>query len=65
MSIGANIRRIREEKGLKQVELAKMANVTQAMICQIERGIKPPSLPLSVDIAKVLECSIDDLVEER
>ena len=65
MSIGANIRRIREEKGLKQVELAKMANVTQAMICQIELGTKPPSLPLSVDIAKVLECSIDDLVEER
>ena len=65
MSIGANIRRIREEKGLKQVELAKMANVTQAMICQIERGTKPPSLPLSVDITKVLECSIDDLVEER
>lgn len=64
MSIGTNIRKIREEKGVKQVELAEKVGVTQAMICQIERGTKPPSLPLSVDIAKVLECSINDFIEE-
>ena len=62
MSIGANIRRIREEKGLKQVELAKMANVTQAMICQLERETKVPSLPLSAELARLLECKIEDLL---
>lgn len=42
MSIGTNIRRIREEKGISQVSLAEQAGISQAMLCQIERGTKKP-----------------------
>lgn len=38
MNIGGNIRRKREEAGVKQVELAERVGVTQNMLCQIERG---------------------------
>lgn len=63
MSIGENIKRIREENGLKQIELAEKLNISQSMVCQIERGTKVPSLPLGNEIAEVLNCSIDELVE--
>ncbi len=63
MTIGVNIRDIRKRKGLSQVELSKKVNVTQSMLCQIERGTKVPSLPLSVDIAAVLDCTLDDILE--
>ena len=38
MSVGENIRRIRIAKDIQQIDLAEKAYVTQAMICQIERG---------------------------
>ncbi len=63
VTIGVNIRDIRKRKGLSQVELSKKVNVTQSMLCQIERGTKVPSLPLSVDIAAVLDCTLDDILE--
>lgn len=61
MRVGENIRRIREEKGISQTELGKQCAVSPSMICQIERGTKVPTLPLSVDIAKALNCELKDL----
>lgn len=63
MNIGASIRHIRKEKGMSQVELAKKVNVTQSMLCQIERGTKAPSLPLSMEIANVLGCTLNEIAE--
>ncbi len=62
MSIGTNIRRIREEQGFSQTELAKKCGVSSSMICQIERGTKVPTLPLSVDIARALHCKLESLM---
>lgn len=63
MNVGASIRSIREKKGMSQVELAEKVNVTQSMLCQIERGTKAPSLPLSTEIAAALGCTLNDIVE--
>lgn len=65
MNIGANIRTIREEKGLTQAQLAEQINVTQSMLCQIERGSKPPTLPLSIEIAAVLGCDLNRLTSDE
>lgn len=62
MSVGDNIRRIREKAGLTQVYVAKQVGVTSAMLCQIERGTKNPSLQVGAEIAKVLGCSIENLL---
>lgn len=64
MSIGENLRRIREEKKITQVQLASRINVTQSMLCQIERGTKTLSLPLAKDIAAILDCSLTDLIND-
>ena len=65
MDIGGNIRKKRNEINISQKELAAMVNVKQSMICQIERGTKVPTLPLSADIAKALHCEIQEFMEVR
>ena len=64
MNIGAKIKEKRLEKGMTQKELADQIKVDQSMICQIERGTKVPSLPLSIDIAKTLGCNINEFAGE-
>ncbi len=63
MNIGANIRRIREEKGVTQARLAEQAGISQAMLCQIERGIKNPSLPVGAELARLLGCKLEALLQ--
>lgn len=63
MSIGENIRRLREGQNLCQEELADMLGVSRPMISQIERGTKIPSLLLGRDIAETLHCSLYDLFD--
>lgn len=64
MSVGKNIRRVREEKNLKQGDVARQAGVSQAMLCQIERETKNPSLQIGAELAKILGCSIESLLED-
>lgn len=65
MSIGKNIARLRKASDIRQIELAKAVNVSQSLICQIERGTKVPSLPLAKQIANALGCDVNDLLEEK
>lgn len=63
MNVGANIRNRREVLELSQAYVAKQAGISQPMLCQIERGTKNPSLQVSVEIARVLQCNLGELVE--
>ena len=64
MSIGANLKRLRTNKGISQLELATAVNVTQPMIAQIERGTKALTMELGKEIAEVLKVSINELLED-
>ncbi len=63
MSVGENILRIRKDKGITQAYLAEQVGISQAMLCQIERGTKNPSLQVGIEIAKMLECKVEDLLD--
>lgn len=65
MSVGENIRRIREEQKLTQIYVATQAGISQAMLCQIERGTKNPSLQVGKEIADVLGCELECLLESN
>ena len=45
------------------MELARRAGVTQAMISQVEKGIRNPSLQIANEIAQVLQCDIEDFLK--
>lgn len=65
MSIGENIKIKRLAIGLSQNELAAAVGVKQPTIAQYERGSKVPSMILGRDIARILQCTLDDLVGEE
>lgn len=62
MSFGERLKEIRLTKEVTQQELAEKAVCTQAMIAQIERGTKVPTVILAQDIARALGCSVDELM---
>lgn len=61
-AIGARIRAARERKGLKQHNLAALAEVAPTNISHIERGAAKTSLPTLMKIANSLEVSMDELL---
>lgn len=62
MNLGERIKARREALGLSQRELAERIEATAAMVCQMERGTKSPSLQLGYKLAKELEVSMDWLL---
>ena len=64
MSLSENIRNRRIKKSYTQQQFAEKAGVDRSMIAQIERGSKIPNMMLGREIARVLECSMDELVKE-
>lgn len=64
MSIGENIKARRQAMGMTQEDLACAVGLGRSMVAQIERGSKVPNMILGRDIAKVLKCGMDALLEE-
>lgn len=62
MAFSENVKRLREENGLTQAELASQAGVSQPMIAQYETGLKIPSIVVGVILAKILGTTCEELV---
>lgn len=65
MTLGENIRRKRMEYGIEQQELAARCGAVKSYICNVECGIKIPSVAVLIRIADTLHCSIDELVGRK
>lgn len=64
MSIGENIRDRRTRSGQTQEEFAVKIGIGRSMVAQIERGSKVPNMILGREIARVLGCSMEELMED-
>jgi transcriptional regulator with XRE-family HTH domain len=62
-TLGDRVCRLREDRGLSQVELAKAVQVGQAFISDIEVGRRNPSLPTLTRLAAALSTSVGALVD--
>lgn len=59
------LRKLRESKGLSQLQLSVMSKVPQQTISSIESGArKNPGIDTLLQIAKALGCTVDDLLEK-
>ena len=58
-AIGIRIQRLRKEKGLTQQKLAEMSDQDPSNISHIDRGATKLSLPTIVNIANVLDVTVD------
>lgn len=63
MTVRDNIKRIREEKGITQQQVAEACGVSRALIAQIECKSKGRLMELTVDIAKALGCEVKDFYQ--
>ena len=63
-NLGANIKRLRTQKGWSQDKLAKEADIPYTTITKIETGlIKAPSVFTVEKIANALDISIEKLIK--
>ncbi len=62
MSFAEKVKKLREEKGLTQAELANMIGIAQPTIAQYEKGMKVPTIITGVDLAKKLNTTCEELV---
>ena len=51
--------------GITQKQMAENLSLAQPMIAQIERGTKIPNMILGLAIARMLGCTMEDLVEDE
>ena len=61
-ALGANLKKAREEKGIKQNVLAREVDIAPQTISAYERGTKQPTLENLVALANVLDVSVDALL---
>ena len=56
-----NLEELRKSAGFTQQELSDKADVSRKSINAIENGIYVPSTVLALRIAKIFDCSVEDI----
>lgn len=60
-----NIRERREALNISQTDLAERVGITPSAMCLYESGKRTPKVSVAFKIAKVLNCTIDELIKEQ
>jgi len=60
--LGANIKRIREEKGMTQGDIYRALGMDRAYISNVEAGKKNPTIATIERMAKALGVNVDELL---
>lgn len=61
--LGANLKKIRLSKGIKQAEVARILEVDRSFVSNIENGKTNPTLSTIANLAKALGVSSDQLLK--
>lgn len=59
------IKELRKAAGLTQQEVASHFGLNRAAVAMWERGSSVPKAPILPELAKILNCSIDELFSEE
>jgi len=64
-TIGKNLKKIRQEKGISQDRLSKLANLSLNTVVTVESGLNPnPTIKTLTKIAQALDVKVDDLIKK-
>jgi putative transcriptional regulator len=58
-----DVRRLREERGMSQGELARTVNVSRQTINSIEKERYTPSLPLAIKLARHFSRPVEEVFQ--
>ena len=63
-TIGKNIKKLREQKGISQDRLSKLADISSNTVAKLELDDSPnPTIETLQKIAKALNVRVDDLIK--
>lgn len=65
MTLGMMISSLRKDKGMTQLELANLMNVTDKAVSKWERDLSCPDINSLPKLAEALEVSVDDLIQSK
>lgn len=57
------LREERERQGLSKYAIEQRTGVSQQMVGYVERGLRKPSLEVTIRIAAALEVNIEDIIK--
>lgn len=60
-ALGRRVRRLREQRGFSQAELAQRSEISTQYLGEIERGRRDPSLSVAARLSSALDSSLDFL----
>lgn len=62
--IGKNLKKLRQERGISQDRLSKLADLSLNTVVTVESGANPnPTIETLIKIAKALNVGVDDLLK--
>ena len=61
--LGANIKRIRTEKGMTQGDIVRALDLDRGYVSSLENGKRNPTLAMIEKIATALKISVDELLK--
>jgi XRE family transcriptional regulator, regulator of sulfur utilization len=61
-NLGANLRFVRERRGLTQAELASLSGIPRSTIAHVETGASNPTLSILARMAGALQLSLEELL---
>lgn len=59
------LREMRKSRGMTQTQLANAVGIKQPSLSSLENGVTEPALKTLIKLAKALECSLDELVDQN
>lgn len=62
MAFPDNVKRLRKKKRLTQAQLGELIGVSQQVIASYERGKSKPSLETGTNLAKALDTTVEQLL---
>ena len=63
MPLNNHLKEYRARLGVNQQEMGKLVQTSRQTISQIERGDYSPSVTLALKIAKVCNCTVEEIFE--
>jgi transcriptional regulator with XRE-family HTH domain len=61
MAMGVRLKKLRQDRGLSQAQLAQLSGIPKGTLLQWEYGLRTPLLDAAVKLADALEISLDEL----
>jgi len=62
-NFGNYLSKLRRDKGLSQIDVAKKIGLTQAQICNVEKGVYFPSVDTLVKLSLLYDVTLDEMLD--